>query len=363
MQIKSSIDLRSDLVTKPTQEMIDAMAEAAVDDQGFGLRENKYVQSLEKIAAEELGKDDAIFCPSVTMCNQIAINAATTAGDIIIADRNCHVSVTELGAPAALSGVTVEPYDTGDGISIERSIRNLANKLRDSNASQIKMLLLENTHTRNGGTVLTVGDTQAITEEFRNRKIWVHLDGARLFNAATALEATVSELASSADSVAISLNKCLSAPVGAILAGSRDFILKADKIRQRFGGGWRPAGVVAAAGIIALNTMQNTIKYDHEKAKRLAGLVNSLDGISVSQKSVQTNIVVISTDGLSVDSHEVIRKLGERGVLALAFSPSTIRFVFHKDITDESVPVIYDHLKKVVLDVENKNERNRKYVI
>jgi len=353
------IDMRSDLVTRPTPQMVEAMADAATQPQGFGFRESTLVRRIEQLAAELLGKEDALFCPSCTLCNQIAVNVGTAPGDTVLVEANSHIFVAEMGAPAALSGVTVRQCHTENGVLSAETLTRSINSDRGDGASHCAMLVIENTHTRSGGRVMATQTTAVLSDICHAEGILVHLDGARLFNAAAVLDVPVSDLTAHVDTVSISLNKGLCAPVGAILAGSRDFISRAEQVRQRFGGGWRPAGVVAAAGIVALEQMPKILVQDHARAKRLAEQISRIPGLTVTNDPVQTNIVCVSTGGIPMNAHGLIEQLSKDGVLALAFSSNSIRFVTHHDIRDEDVAVAAESLRRAVTVCGANNKRTQ----
>jgi len=358
--VEFPIDMRSDLVTRPTPQMVEAMADAATQPQGFGFRENKHVRKIEQLGAALLGKEDALFCPSCTLCNQIAVNVGTMPGDTVLVEANSHIVVAEMGAPAALSGVMIRQCQDENGVlSVETLTRSIISD-RSDGALRCAMLVIENTHTRNGGRVMSTQTTAVLSEICHAEGILVHLDGARLFNAAAALDAPVSDLTAHVDTVSISLNKGLCAPVGAILAGSRDFISRAENVRQRFGGGWRPAGVVAAAGIVALEQMPKTLVQDHARAKQLAEQISCISGLTVTNSPVQTNIVSVSTDGIPINAHGLVEHLSKDGVLALAFSSNSIRFVTHHDIRDEDVDVAAKALRRAVVVCGANSKRIRR---
>lgn len=284
------IDLRSDTITHPTPEMRKAMFEAEVGDDVYG--EDPTVNRLEAMAAQMLGKEAALFTTSGTQSNLAAVLTHTHHGDEVIVGDQAHMLWYELGGVAALGGVILRTVhnDSCGRLSpgdIERTIRN-----RDIHYPETTLLCLENTHNRCGGAVLTPDYTNEVCDLAHRRGLSVHLDGARIFNAAVALGVTASVLVRDVDSVAVCLSKGLSAPVGSVLCGSRDFVERARKFRKMLGGGMRQAGVVAAAGIVALETMVDRLAEDHVNARRLAAGLAGVKGITLTQDDIPTNIVM-----------------------------------------------------------------------
>ena len=284
------IDLRSDTVTHPTPEMRQAMFEAEVGDDVY--REDPTVNRLEMMAAGIMGKEAALFTTSGTQSNLIAVLTHTNHGDEIIMGDEAHMLWYEVGGAAALGGVTLRtvPNDSCGRLNpddIDRAIRG-----KDIHYSETTLLCLENTHNRCGGTVLTTDYTDEVCNLAHTRGLKVHLDGARIFNAAVALGVPACALTQNSDSVALCLSKGLSAPVGSLLCGSKDFVERARKFRKMLGGGMRQAGVIAAAGIVALETMVDRLAEDHANARRLAQGLAGIEGITLAQDDIPTNIVM-----------------------------------------------------------------------
>ena len=284
------IDLRSDTVTHPTPEMRQAMFEAEVGDDVY--REDPTVNRLEMMAAGIMGKEAALFTTSGTQSNLIAVLTHTNHGDEIIMGDEAHMLWYEVGGAAALGGVTLRtvPNDSCGRLNpddIDRAIRG-----KDIHYSETTLLCLENTHNRCGGTVLTTDYTDEVCNLAHTRGLKVHLDGARIFNAAVALGVPACALTQNSDSVALCLSKGLSAPVGSLLCGSKDFVERARKFRKMLGGGMRQAGVIAAAGIVALETMVDRLAEDHANARRLAQELAGIEGITLAQDDIPTNIVM-----------------------------------------------------------------------
>jgi threonine aldolase len=284
------IDLRSDTVTHPTPAMRQAMFEAEVGDDVY--REDPTVNRLETMAAGIMGKEAALFTTSGTQSNLIAVLTHTHRGDEIIVGDEAHILWYEVGGAAALGGVILRtvPNDSCGRLNpddIDRAIRS-----KDIHYPQTTLLCLENTHNRCGGTVLTTDYTEEVCNLAHTRGLKVHLDGARIFNAAIALGVPACVLAQNSDSVALCLSKGLSAPVGSLLCGSKDFVERARKFRKMLGGGMRQAGIIAAAGIVALETMIDRLAEDHSNARRLAEGLASIKGIRLAQDEIPTNIVM-----------------------------------------------------------------------
>lgn len=327
------LDLRSDTVTKPTPEMRKAMAEAEVGDDVYG--EDPTVNKLEQLAAEMFGKESALFVASGTMGNQVSIMAHTQRGDEVILEADSHIFWYEAGAMSVLSGVMPHPIKGKNGAMDPNDVRK-AIRSKDIHFPRTSLITIENTHNRSGGRVVPLENFKAIYEIAKEHGINVHVDGARIFNASIASNVPVKEYAKYADSLMFCLSKGLCAPVGSIVVGSRQFIEKARKARKILGGGMRQAGVLAAAGIIALTRMVDRLKEDHENAKFLAMKLREI-GYSVNVEDVETNMVILKTDNLKVNAHQFLSAMREKGVLAVAFSDTSIRLVTHNDVSRENI--------------------------
>ncbi|HTK94755.1 MAG TPA: low-specificity L-threonine aldolase [Terriglobales bacterium] len=322
------VDLRSDTVTKPTAEMRRAMAEAEVGDDVYG--EDPTVNRLEQRAAEIFGRAAAIFVPSGTMGNQIAIKLHTQPGQEVICEARAHVLDWEMAMIGAFSGCITRTILTADGIltwaEIEQRIRPKGYAF-----AQTGLITLENTHNMHGGTVYPPAVFDEICEQAHAAGLPVHLDGARIFNAAAALGKPVKEISARADSIMFCLSKGLGAPVGSLLVGSRPFIERARSIRKMLGGGMRQAGILAAAGLIALEKMPARLPDDHANARFLAAELAGIDGIAIDPAKVQTNIVVFELQRMP--AAELSRRLAAHQVLANpAATPQQMRFVTHMDV-------------------------------
>jgi threonine aldolase len=323
------VDLRSDTVTRPTPEMRRAMAEAEVGDDVYG--EDPTINRLERRAAEIFQREAAIFVPSGTMGNQIAIKIHTKPGQEIICEEQAHIFNYEMAMLAHFSGCVARPVPAPDGIlSWERIQRAIAPKIYYR--AQTGLVSLENTHNMAGGTVYPPAAFDDICERAHQAGLPVHLDGARIFNAAAALGKPVAEISRKADSIMFCLSKGLGAPVGSLLVGSRAFIDQARVYRKSLGGGMRQAGVLAAAGLIALEKMPARLGEDHANAKFLAAGLSEVPGIRLDTSKVATNILVLNVAGTGMTSFEICKKLGERGVLASGIDGEQIRLVTHMDV-------------------------------
>jgi threonine aldolase len=336
------IDLRSDTVTKPTQEMLEEMIRAEVGDDVYG--EDPTVNRLEDLAARMLGKKSALFVTSGTQGNQIAVLSHTQRGDEVIVERSSHIYQYEVGGMSALSGVQPAPIA---GIKGMMDIDEIEMTIRGENVHYPRtgLLCLENTHNRGGGTVIPLDYAKKVCEIAKSYGIKTHLDGARLFNASVALGIPVSELAAPFDSVQICLSKGLSAPVGSILAGNQPFIQTARKYRKMLGGGMRQAGVIAAAGIVALTKMTGRLQDDHTNARSLAYGLSKLPELSIDMDSIQTNMVY----GVIVDPDLTARQLSDslekQHIRIHVIDSKTFRLVTHKDIEMDDIPTVVKNMQ------------------
>ena len=340
------IDLRSDTVTRPTEEMRVAMATAQVGDDVYG--EDPTVNRLQERAAEIIGKEAALFVPSGTMGNQIAIRLHTRPGQEVITEAASHVYNYELAAMSALSGVMARPVAAADGIlnwpQIESAIR-----ARIYYVAQTGLIVIENTHNMAGGTVYTADQTAAICGHAHAAGLPVHLDGARIFNAAAALGVDAATLSRPCDSVMFCLSKGLGAPVGSMLAGSKDFIERARSVRKLFGGGMRQVGVLAAAGLIALEKMPQRLEEDHDNAALLARLLMRIEALDVDPARVRTNVVIVGLARTGLTSSRLAGMLRSEGVLVGTVDDRTIRLLTHLDISRDQVERAAEIFRQVLL--------------
>jgi threonine aldolase len=339
------IDLRSDTVTRPTPAMRRAMAEAEVGDDVYG--EDPTVNRLEQRAAEILGKEASVFVPTGTMGNTIAIKVHTEHGQELICESRAHLMDWELSMTAWFAGCLVRPIHAPDGIMRWEDIA-AAIRPGGPHCAPTALIEIENTHNMAGGRVYPLEVFEEICDNAHDRGLKVHLDGARIFNAACYLNRPVHELAASADTVMFCLSKGLGAPAGSMLAGSAEIIESARLYRKRLGGGMRQAGVLAAAGLIALEEMPHRLREDHDNARFLAGKVAELPGIHLDPKRVETNIVIfdISATGLSVSDLSACLKT--RGVLMNGANSRQMRAVTHFDVTHEDCACAVETIAEVL---------------
>jgi threonine aldolase len=322
------VDLRSDTVTRPGPAMRAAMASAEVGDDVYG--EDPTVLRLQEVAARLVGKPAAIFVPSGTMANQIAIRAQTEPGDALIAGRDAHVYLYEGGGAAALSGVQAVLVGE-DGLFTADDVR-AAVAPRDPHFARTRLVCVENTHNRSGGRVFPLAAQRAIAAVARERGLALHLDGARLFNAAVATGTSAAELAAPYDSVSFCLSKGLGAPAGSLLCGSAELIERAHRVRKLFGGGMRQAGILAAAGLLALEQHVERLAEDHARARRLAEGLAAIEGVEVAA-APETNMVLCDVAGVA----SFVEALRTEGVRVGAVGPRTLRLVTHLDVDDAGV--------------------------
>jgi threonine aldolase len=332
--MKKVIDLRSDTVTKPTSDMRKAMMDAEVGDDVFG--EDPMANALQAKVAKLLKKEAALFVCSGTMANQLAIRAHTDHGDEVIIESEAHSFNYESGGGAALSGVQLHPLRGDRGVldpsQIEEAIRP-----HDHHFAPTRLVCLENTHNRAGGRIYPIGKIRETSQLAKREGLAMHLDGARLLNASLASGIPPDIYAQYFDSVSICLSKGLGAPIGSVIAGSGEFIDRAHRFRKMFGGGMRQVGIIAAAGIYALDHHIDRLSVDHTNAKRLAHGLSQSDGVGIAPNSVETNIVVFDVSETGTDPHQVGEQLRERGILMLPFGKTLIRAVTHLDVTSQDI--------------------------
>jgi threonine aldolase len=342
MTTSSWIDLRSDTVTMPSDEMRRAMASAEVGDDVYG--EDPTINRLEARAAEIFDREAAIFVPSGTMGNQIAIKLHTRPGQEILCEERGHIFHWEMAMLSWFSGCMVRPVTAPQGIL---SWELLAAKIAPPTyyVAPTGLIAMENTHNMAGGTVTPVAAMREICERAHERNLPVHLDGARIFNAATYLGKPVAEITRGFDSVMFCLSKGLGAPVGSMLVGGRDFIGQARSVRKALGGGMRQAGVLAAAGLIALEQGPARLQEDHASARMLAEGLADIPGIEIDLSTVQTNIVIFDVGGTGKSSTEITEALKSQGVLAGTVNPQLIRFVTHLNVSGDDCRRALDGLR------------------
>lgn len=326
-------DFRSDTVTRPTDKMRKAMAEAVVGDDVLG--DDPTVQTLERMAAETMGKEAALYCPSGTMANSIAVKMWTGALEEVIVEERSHIYNMESTHMTFISGVTPRPVRSTRGAMDPKDIVAAIRK-PNVHTPQTTLICLENTHNNWGGAVIPLENFKAVRTVADEHGLKVHLDGARIFNASVASGVPVRQFADQVDSVQFCLSKGLSAPVGSMLAASRERIEFGRRLRKALGGGMRQVGVLAAPGIIALTEMVDRLKDDHVRAKTLARGIAGLPGVQIDPATVETDIVIFDFDHPKISVASMLEQMKDRGILALAVSGG-IRMVTHKDVGDGDV--------------------------
>jgi threonine aldolase len=325
------VDLRSDTVTRPTAAMRRAIAEAEVGDDVLG--DDPTVQALQERIAKLLGKEAALFFPSGTQANQTGILLHAAAGTEVVCEGNAHIYHYELGAASAWTGCQLRPVPTQDGVLTADAVR--AHIRPPSPHLPITSLIaVENTHNAAGGKILPLETMREIRRVADDHELPVHLDGARLWNAAAATRVPLGDYAACADTVMVSFSKGLGCPVGSALAGTREAMRRAWTIRKRLGGGMRQVGILAAAAIHALDHHVDRLPEDHQRAKRLAALANDVRGLRAGEP--ETNIVMIDLQA-GLDADAAVRRLAEQGVLVVPFGPTRLRAVTHLDVDDEGI--------------------------
>jgi threonine aldolase len=334
MRTGEFIDLRSDTVTLPTEEMLEAIRHAELGDDVYG--EDPTVNKLEEMSAARMGKEAAILVASGTQANLVSLMSNTERGELVILESESHMYWYEVGGISAIAGLLPWPVKSQRGAlnpqDVEAAIRP-----RNIHFPEPALVCVENTHNRHGGTVVTPDQIRAISEVARAHGLRLYMDGARIFNAAVALKVDVKEFARHVDNLMFCLSKSLSCPVGSVVIGTREFIEKARKMRKILGGGMRQAGVIAAPGIVALEKMIDRLEEDHRNAKRLAEGIAKIEGINVDLERVQTNMVLLDISGLGVSDEAFLSKLKEKGVLVSMLAKRKLRMVTHRGIETEHV--------------------------
>ena len=338
------IDLRSDTITQPTLGMREAIANAEVGDDVLG--DDPSVQQLERFVAGLLGKEAAVFMPSGTMTNQVALRAHTEPGDEVILESQAHIYYYEGGGPAALAGVMCRLVTGERGVFTAADLTKVL-RPADVHFPKTRLVCLENTHNRGGGKIYPVAEIDAIAQVCQQHSLKLHLDGARLWNACIAADISEAEYVSAFDTVSVCFSKGLGAPVGSALAGSKEFIERARRFRKMFGGGMRQAGMMAAGAIYALKHHRSRLKDDHNNAKLLAEGLANISDIVIDPNTVETNIVVFQTPALPAQT--LVERLKVKGVYVLPVGQNAIRAVTNLMVDTEQIEQV-PHLVELALN-------------
>ena len=340
------VDLRSDTITLPTKEMLDSISSAELGDDVF--QEDPTVNRLEDLAATKFNKEAALFVPSGTMANLVAVLSHCQRGDEVILGDQAHTFLYEAGGISAFGGVHSRQIpNQEDGTLLLEDIKKSIRK-EDVHFPPTRLICLENTHNRCLGMPLSVDYTNSVTEIAKNNSLSVHVDGARIFNAAVSLDVSVTELTDNIDSVSFCLSKGLSAPAGSMLCGNKDFIEKARRNRKALGGGMRQAGVLAAAGLVALEKMTDRIIDDHENARTLAEGISNINGIRINLDRVKTNIIYFSLDHPKVGGALLLEKMVEQNIHFFELGPSWFRLVTHAGVSKDDVDDVVGEFERIL---------------
>jgi threonine aldolase len=341
-----TIDLRSDTVTLPTEEMLQSIPKAALGDDVE--LEDPTVNELQEYAAAKFGAEAALLVPSGTQGNLIAMLVHCKRGDEIVLEADAHMYYYEIGGMSALAGCIPRLIKGERGVFTAGQVFQAVRHYDALHFPPSRLLEIENTHNRAGGTCWTVRQVEEVSKAARELGMKVHMDGARIFNAAVALNVDVKEYMKHVDSLDFCLSKGLCAPVGSIMLGSREFIEKARVYRKMVGGGMRQAGVIAAPGLVAMKKMVPRLKEDHDNARRLAIGLDGVGGMMVDMKRVQTNIVLADVAGTGLNALEFVAEAKKQGILIFDFGPDCVRFVTHYGITAAEVDETIDRLAKML---------------
>jgi threonine aldolase len=353
MASKETIDLRSDTVTLPTEEMLEAIRHAQLGDDVYG--EDPTVKKLEEMAAEKMGKEAALLVTSGTQANLVSLMNNAKRGDLVFLEAESHIYWYEGGGISAVAGLlpwlirghlgAIKPED------IEAAIRP-----KNIHFPEPSLICIENTHNRYGGTIVTPSQMRGVSEVAKKHGLKFYLDGARIFNAAVALKTDVREFTKHVDNLMFCLSKSLSCPVGSVVVGDQQFIEKARKTRKVLGGGMRQAGIIAAAGIVALEKMIDRLEEDHRNARRLAEGIAKIKGVKVDLKAVQTNMVRFDMSALGVSDQLFVQELRESGVLVSVMGKNSIRMVTHRGIEKIHIEKAIDAIGSVAEKVRSKTK-------
>ncbi|MEM2913472.1 MAG: GntG family PLP-dependent aldolase [Candidatus Bathyarchaeia archaeon] len=348
---KHMIDLRSDTVTLPTEEMLEAIKNAELGDDVY--KEDPTVNKLEEMAAKKMGKEAALLVPSGTMANLVSVMSNTKGGDCVVLEAESHMYWYEVGSVSAIAGLLPWPVKGNMGALDPRDVE-AAVRPRNIHFPETTLVCIENTHNRAGGTVITPAQIEALRKVAEKHGLTLYMDGARIFNAAVALKIDVREFTRHVDNLMFCLSKGLSCPIGSVIVGDSGFVERAEKIRKMLGGGMRQAGIIAAPGIIALEKMVDRLEEDHRNARLLAEGLAKVEGLNVDLRRVQTNIVLVDVTGLGIDANMFIEKLKERFVLASYHSSGIVRMVTHRGIKREDMEKTLSIIEGLVKELKVK---------
>ena len=344
--IDSQVDLRSDTVTKPSEEMRTVIASAPVGDDVYG--EDPTVNALEKKVANLFGKEAALFCTSGSLANQLSIRLLVAPGEELITETNSHIVRAELGAAAVFSGITTRTWVADRGLLKAEDVLNIVKPNSGPYLVSTTAIAIENTHNFGGGTVQPISEIKILREESKKLGLKMHLDGARIWNAHIASGISLSEYGKHFDTLSVCLSKGLGAPIGSLMIGSKELISKARPWRKRYGGGMRQVGLIAAAGDYALGNNLKLLAKDHFRAKEIAKLIEDVAPDLINSETVETNIVGLDLSRYQVSAEELAIQLKQAGILTSALGPKYLRLVTHFDITDKDIEKIKDVIPKLL---------------
>ncbi len=337
------IDLRSDTVTRPSEGMRKAMYEAEVGDDVF--QEDPSVNRLQEYAAEILGKEAALFVSSGVMGNQICLNVLTNPGDEVICERDSHIFNYESGSPAALSGIQLSPIDGKNGVITPEQVEPYIRPASAYYMAKTKVIEVENTHNRASGAIQPLDNIIALRKLAKKYNLYSHLDGARIWNASVASGIPVKDYAEHFDTVSCCLSKGLGAPVGSIIAGTKEFIKEAFRVRKAWGGGMRQAGIIAAGGLYALKNNIERLEEDHRKAKILAETISEIPSLEIDMTAVQTNILIFKP--LKTPVEKAIEYCKQKGLLISVGKVDSLRAIAHLDVSFDQIKKAQEIIKDV----------------
>ena len=344
--IDSQIDLRSDTVTKPSEEMRTVIASAPVGDDVYG--EDPTVNALEEKVANLFGKEAALFCTSGSLANQLSIRLLVSPGEELITETNSHIVRAELGAAAVFSGITTRTWVADRGLLKAEDVLNIVKPNSGPYLVSTTAIAIENTHNFGGGTVQPLSEIKILREESKKLGLKMHMDGARIWNAHVASGISLSEYGKHFDTLSVCLSKGLGAPIGSLMIGSKELISKARPWRKRYGGGMRQVGLIAAAGDYALDNNLKLLTKDHFRAKEIAKLIEDIAPDLINSETVETNIIGLDLSRYQISAEELAIQLKQAGILTSALGPKYLRLVTHFDITDKDIEKIKDVIPKLL---------------